>query len=86
MVFRQQFCTVRLYWAGATWANEINHALGAGSITRPIDQQSRATTVLRTPPPPQLLVIWIHSLIASQLTVCNRSLHRYLYFSTIKQY
>ena len=42
--FRPKFCTVRLYWAGANWANEMNfvmnHARGAGLITRPVDQQS----------------------------------------------
>ena len=35
-----QGCT----WPGTTWANEIyfvmNHALGAGSLARPVDQQS----------------------------------------------
>ena len=35
---------IRLYWAGATWGNEVNfvmnHAPGAGSIARPVDQQS----------------------------------------------
>ena len=33
-----------LYWAGTTWANEMNfvmnHATGAGSIARPVDQLS----------------------------------------------
>ena len=32
--FRPRFCTVSIYWAGETWANEINfgmnHAPGAG--------------------------------------------------------
>ena len=36
---------VWLYWAGATWDIEMNfvmkHALGAGLIARPVDQQSR---------------------------------------------
>ena len=40
----QWFCTVRLYWTRETWAIEINfnmnHAPGAGSIIRPVDQQS----------------------------------------------
>ena len=37
---------VRLFWPGTTWANEpnfvMNHALGAGLIARPVDQQSIA--------------------------------------------
>ena len=28
----------------------MNHTSGAGSIARPVDQQSRATNVIRTPP------------------------------------
>ena len=40
---------VKLCWAGTTWANEMNHALGAGSIARPVDQQSIATIVPRMP-------------------------------------
>ena len=45
LCFRPWFCIVRLYWAGATWANEMNfvmnHVPGAGSITQPaVDQQS----------------------------------------------
>ena len=43
---------VRLCWAGDNLANEMNfvmnHAPGAGSITRPVDQ--RATTVPRMSP------------------------------------
>ena len=39
--FKLQFCTVRLYWAGKTWANEVdvvvNHTPGAGSIAQPVD-------------------------------------------------
>ena len=42
--FTPQYCTVRLYRAGATWANEINfgmnHALGVGSIAWPVGLQS----------------------------------------------
>ena len=42
---------VRLCWA---WANEMNfvmnHVAGAGSIARPVDQQSSAITVPRMPP------------------------------------
>ena len=42
--FMPRFCTARLYWAGTTWANEMNfvmnHASGAGLITRPVGQQS----------------------------------------------
>ena len=37
---------IRLYWAGTTWANEMNlvmnHAPDARSIARPVDQQSSA--------------------------------------------
>ena len=37
---------VRLYWAGDNLVNEMNfvmnHASGAGSIARPVDQQSSA--------------------------------------------
>ena len=37
---------VRLYWAGVTQVNEVNlimkHVPGAGSIARPVDQQSSA--------------------------------------------
>ena len=37
---------VRLYWVGATGANEMNfvikHAPGAGSIARPVGQQYNA--------------------------------------------
>ena len=25
--FRPRFCTIRLYWAGATWANEMNFVM-----------------------------------------------------------
>ena len=38
------FYTVKLHYAGAAWANEINflrnYVLGAGSITQPLDLQS----------------------------------------------
>ena len=44
---------VRLYWAGTTWAYEMNfamnHAPGARSLARPVAQQSSATTVPRMP-------------------------------------
>ena len=43
MVFLAIICTVRLYWAGSTWVNEMNfvmnHAPGARSISRPVGQQ-----------------------------------------------
>ena len=46
LVFKPRFCTVRLCWAGKTWANEMNfvmnHAPGAGSNAQPADQQSSA--------------------------------------------
>ena len=41
---------IRLYWAGTTWANEMNLIMnnvpGAGSIDRPVDQQSSVNGVL----------------------------------------
>ena len=45
--FRSRFCTVKaIAGPGTTWANELNfvlnHAPGAGSIARPVDQQSSA--------------------------------------------
>ena len=42
--FGPWFCTVRIYWARDNMVNEMNfvmnHALGAGLIGRPVDQQS----------------------------------------------
>ena len=47
--FRPQFCTVKAIRntvPETTWANQMgfdmNHAFGAGSIARPVGQQSRA--------------------------------------------
>ena len=43
---RPRFCTVRLYWAEDNLANEMNfvtnHAPGAGTLARPVDQKSSA--------------------------------------------
>ena len=43
-ILGHDFALLRLYWGRATWANEMNfvmnHAPGAGSIVRPVDQQS----------------------------------------------
>ena len=51
-VLGQDNALVTLYWAGDNYAHEmnfvINHAPGARSIARIVDQQS--TTVPRTPP------------------------------------
>ena len=48
-VLSHHFATVRLYWAGDTWADEMNfymnNANAAGSIARPVCQH--ATTVPR---------------------------------------
>ena len=49
-----RFCTAGLYRTKENLANEMNfvmnHAPVAGSLTRLVDQQSSATTVLRTTP------------------------------------
>ena len=43
-------CNTILGWVGTTWANEINfvmnHAPGAGSITRPVDQHPIGKSML----------------------------------------
>ena len=43
--------SVRLYWAGANEMNFVmNHAPGAGSIARPVDQQSSALPLYHRSP------------------------------------
>ena len=53
--FRPRFCTERLYWAGTTWANEMNfvmnHSPGVGSIAQPVDLQSNTTMHCATDAP-----------------------------------
>ena len=49
--FKPRFCTVRLHWAHAM-NFVMNHAPGAGSMARPVDQQSSALP-LRYRCPPQ---------------------------------
>ena len=64
---RPRFCTVRLHRAGDNLANVMNfvmnHAPGAGLITRPVDQQSSATTVPRMPPIIVVVVVVIRVVV-----------------------
>ena len=76
--FTPQFSTVRLYQARETWANAMsfgmNHAPGAGSITRPIDtlQYTLHTTTV-----PKLLQDCLED------TVMNIQNFFFLYFHSI---
>ena len=55
--FRPRFCTVKAVYTGpvTTWANEMNFVMnlvpGAGSIVRPVDQQSSILPLYHGCPP-----------------------------------
>ena len=62
MVFWGHDSALRLYWAGdniSKWDEfYMNHAPGAGSIARPVDQQSSALPLYHRFPPPPFPTMW----------------------------
>ena len=76
--FRPQLCTVRLCWAGRTWANEMNfgmnHALGTVWIVQLVYQQSSVLPLYQGSSFKSFIIVTSH---ATNYTCIQMYIHQY---------